>query len=58
VRLNLSPELFGEDDNVFIAARIMVRCRLAEVPELKVLDEPKAGARDHNGVGGLQGRRI
>jgi len=36
-----------------MSARILVRSRLAQVPELKVLDEPKARARDHYSFGGL-----
>jgi len=60
--MDLSPELFGEDDDVFMSARILVRSRLAEVPELKVLDEPKACPRDHYSfgrlivAGGVEGR--
>ena len=51
--LDLSPELFGDDDDVFMSAGVLVRRRLAEVPELKVLDQPKACACDHYSFGCL-----
>ena len=52
VFLNLSPELLRQNNDVFMRPALL-RMAFPEAPESQVLNEPEAGARDHDRLGVL-----
>ena len=51
--LDLPPEFFWEEDDIFMPPGIFLCSRLPLVPQMEVSEEPEACAGDHNGLGYL-----